>query len=74
MVSGLIWLAAPTVVHQLKSNKEQSIAALLLAVLWAVSLLFDSFLTWKNFNAFYILYACLAHQSFMPNYRADKTS
>jgi hypothetical protein len=63
LLSGCIWLSAPMIASPVKLGTYQNFAAPMLALLWAVSLLFDSFLTWKNFNAIYIILACLAYHS-----------
>ena len=62
LTSGLIWLFAPVVLINKSRNLTTSVPCLLIALLWSVSLLFDSFLSWKNFTYVYIALICLGYQ------------
>ena len=62
LASGLIWLFAPVVFISKTHNFTIAIPCLLIALLWSVSLLFDSFFSWKNFRYVYIALICLGYQ------------
>lgn len=60
--SGLIWLFAPVVLIKKSHDFTIAIPCLMIALLWSVSLLFDSFFSWKNFTYVYIALICLGYQ------------
>ena len=60
--SGLIWLFAPVVLIKKSHDFTIAIPCLMTALLWSVSLLFDSFFSWKNFTYVYIALICLGYQ------------
>ena len=62
LTSGLFWLFAPVVLINKSRNFTFTVPCLLFALLWSVSLLFDSFLSWKNFTYVYIALICLGYQ------------
>ena len=62
LTSGLIWLFAPVVLISKSHNFTISIPCLMIALLWSVSLLFDSFFYWTNYTYVYIALICLGYQ------------
>ena len=62
LTSGLIWLFAPVVLMRKSHHFTIAIPCILIALLWSVSLLFDSFFSWKNFTYVYIALICLGYQ------------
>lgn len=62
LTAGLIWLFAPVVLIKKSHNFTIAIPYLMIALLWSVSLLFDSFFSWKNFTYVYIALICLGYQ------------
>ena len=70
LTSGLIWLFAPVILISKSRNFTIAIPCLMIALLWSVSLLFDSFLSWKNFTYVYIALICLGYQISRSNAKA----
>ena len=64
LASGLIWLGAPIVLIGMQGGLPVMIFPLMIASLWSVSLLFDSFFTWNGFTYAYVILICLAYQIF----------
>jgi len=62
LTSGLVWLFAPVVLIKKSHNFTTVIPCLMIALLWSVSLVFDSFFSWKNFTYVYIALICLGYQ------------
>jgi len=70
LTSGLIWLFAPVILISKSRNFTIAIPCLMITLLWSVSLLFDSFLSWKNFTYVYIALICLGYQISRSNAKA----
>ena len=69
--SGLIWLFAPVVLIKKSHDFTITIPCLMIALLWSVSLFFDSFLSWKNFTYVYIALICLGYQISRSSAKAE---
>ena len=67
LTSGLIFIFAPVIVVLVRPNLRTNIAVLLVALLWAASMLFDSFLVHKQFNYVFILLACMSNATISLN-------
>lgn len=67
VTSGLIFIFAPVIVVLVRRNLRMNIPVLLVALLWATSMLFDSFLIWKIFNYVFILLACMSNATISLN-------
>ena len=67
LTSGLIFIFAPVIVVLVRRNLRTNIAVLLVALLWAASMLFDSFLVHKQFNYVFILLACMSNATISLN-------
>lgn len=67
VTSGLIFIFAPVIVLLVRRNLRMNIPVLLVALLWATSMLFDSFLIWKIFNYVFILLACMSNATISLN-------
>ena len=67
LTSGLIFIFAPVIVVLVRRNLRTNIAVLLVALLWAASMLFDSFLVHKQFNYVFILLACMSNSTISLN-------
>ena len=63
IISGLLWLFAPTIILARQKGFYSIIPCLMISVLWSVSLLFDSFFSWKNFTYVYLILICLSYQN-----------
>ena len=62
LTSGIIWISTPMVLINKSFKFTNAIPCLMTALLWSVSLLFDSFFSWKNFTYVYIALICLGYQ------------
>ena len=62
LTSGLVWLFAPVVLIKKSHDFTIAILYLMIALLWSVSLIFDSFFSWKNFTYVYIALICIGYQ------------
>lgn len=64
LASGLIWLIAPVILISQQGDLNTTVFPLMIASLWSVSLLFDSFFAWNGFTYAYTILICLAYQVF----------
>ena len=62
LISGLIWLVAPVIAIVKENMFVDSIPSLIIALFWSISLIFDSFFSWKNFTYVYIILVCLSYE------------
>ena len=64
LASGLLWLISPVILINHEVGLNTTVYPLMIASLWSVSLLFDSFFAWNGFTYAYIILICLAYQAF----------
>jgi hypothetical protein len=64
LVSGLIWLISPVILTSQQVGLNITVFPMMIASLWSVSLLFDSFFAWNGFTYAYTILICLAYQAF----------
>ena len=64
LISGLIWLISPVILISQQGGLNNTVFPLMIASLWSVSLLFDSFFAWNGFTYTYVILICLAYQAF----------
>lgn len=64
LASGLIWLISPVILISHQGGLSDTVFPLMVASLWSVSLLFDSFFVWNGFTYAYTILVCLAYQAF----------
>jgi len=63
LVSGLIWLISPVILTSQQVGLNITVFPMMIASLWSVSLLFDSFFAWNGFTYAYTILICVSYQA-----------